>query len=487
MQKECRQVLLMIILLLGALLCPAQAAEIPRDLPEKLFLSAMDEYRRGHYAVCRAYLQKLAASPLGSEFSAEALLLAVKSLQAEGYYALAQEKLHTWLLLYPQHSQAPQALEILKSLAEKKPEEDKLASRQPPVIRAVQITVLNETDWEEVRKNFRSLRRQGVNTVILRVFHNSGDRKHAPAAQTSAQSGVYFQNDNAPVVADLLGPAAKIAREEGISLWAWMNTRRADWWPQQELREWVYSPKLPQMAYSQGLSPFHPESLSRMRALYRDLARYDIDGILLQDDLNFRQWEGFSPQARKVFRQDKGYELAFNQLVAENPNPLSVEKNSLFWQWSRWRQDKLLQYVEELMTEAREVRPDLFFALNLPYEALTNPGGSLSWFCVDLSSARQYPIDYFAFMTYHRQMEKELKLPRREVVKLLQKTGREMVRALPRVQQALFKVQVLDWETEEVLPAGEVKEVLSALLSQEDVSWVITPYRREVSLGAIMP
>lgn len=486
MQKKCRRIFIIASLILGSFLTLAQASEIKENLPEELFLAAVEEYYLAHYPACRALLQKLAASPGAFEFSAESLLLAAKSLQAEGYYALAQEKLHTFLLLYPQHPRIAQVQEILKALEDKKSQEDKQSSFRRPAIRAVQISLLRETSWEEVRQNFRSLRRQGINTVILRVFHNHGDRQHALAPPSSVTTGVYFESKSAPVVADLLGPAARIAHQEGLNLWAWMNTRRADWWPDLELREWVYSIKSQQMTYSRGLSPFHPETLSGMRTLYQELACYDIDGILLQDDLNFRQWEGFSPQARKVFRQDQGYALSFYRLIQETPVTKS-RSDSLFWQWSRWRQEKLMQYLEELIAEAKEVRPSLLFALNLPYEVLTNPTDALSWFSLDFFRARQYPIDYFALMVYHRQMEKELNLSPQEVVKLLQKASQEMVLALPQPQQALFKVQVLDWDTEEALPAREVKEVLAALLQQPGVSWALTPYRRDVPLGGIIP
>lgn len=486
MQKKCRLIFLGALLVLASRLTPAPAATIAESGPEELFLSAVDEYHQGHYAATRAILQALAAAYPATDLSAEALLLAAKSLRAEGYYTLSYDKFRTFLLLYPRHPQSSQVVKILKALEAKGPGEDKLALRQKPAIRAVQISILRENSWEEVRQSFRSLYRQGINTVILRVFHNAGDRPHTLAPSSSLPSGVYFESQAAPVMADILGPAAAIAHQEGLALWAWMNTRRADWWPQMELREWSYSPITRSMAYSPGLSPFHPETLGRMRSLYRELARYDIDGILLQDDLNFRQWEGFSPAARKVFRQEGDRELDFYQLIKETPGT-QPKANSLFWLWTRWREKKLMEYLEELITEAKEVRPALAIALNIPYETLTHPGAALSWFCLDFYQARQYPIDYFALMAYHRQIQAELKISLPQVLKLLQRARQEMAGALPQSRQALFKLQVIDWTTEEVLPPEEVRAVLETLASGGEVSWALTPYRREVPLGEIMP
>lgn len=486
MQKKCRLIFLGTGLALWVWFSFAQASEISGASAEEFFLSAVDAYHAGDYAACRALLQTLEAAYPANELSAEVLFLSAKALQAEGYYSLAMVKLRTFLWLYPLHPQTSQVQKALEALKAKESRPGPVASPGQPIIRAAQISILRETSWEEVRQSFRALHRQGINTVILRVFHNAGDRKHALALTNSVNTGVYFDSKGTPVIADLLGPAAKIAHEEGLALWAWMNTRRADWWPDPALREWTYSLKTQTMAYSSGLSPFHGEALSRMRVLYRELACYPIDGILLQDDLNFRQWEGFSPEARKVFRQDGGQELSFYQLIKESPGT-RPRSDSLFWRWSRWRQEKLLLYVEELITEAKEVRPALIFALNLPYETLTDPGGALSWFSLDFYTARNYPIDYFALMAYHRQMEKELKIPPKEVSRVLQKAGQEMVRALAHPQQALFKVQVLDWDTEEILPAEEVRAILETLVQSQEVSWALTPYRREVPLEAIVP
>lgn len=485
MQKWCRLILIIGCWWLVGGWAFAQAQEIPQVSAEEFFLSAVEEYYQGRYSASRARLQALEAYYPASELAPEALFLTAKTLQAEGFYTWAQEKLHTFLALYPRHPQIPEVLKTLRTLEEREPPIDRPGFSQPPAVRAAQISILWENSWEEVRQTFRALRRQGINTVILRVFHNKGDRPHALAVTNSVSSGVYFDSKTAPVVEDILGPAVKIAHQEGLLLWAWMNTRRADWWPDWELREWSYSPKSQHMSYSRDLSPFAPETLSRMRALYRELAVYDIDGILLQDDLNFRQWEGFSPAALKIFYQDQGHPLAFYSLIQEKPGNHPAA-GSLFWEWCRWRRQKLLQYMEELINEAKGVRPSLTFALNLPYETLTHPAGALSWFSLDFYEARHYPIDYFALMFYHRQMAKELKTSPEAIKKILRQAGKDMIAALPSPRQALFKVQVLDWDTEEVLPAQEVKEVLEALVQRSGASWAVTPYRREVEVEGII-
>ncbi len=74
----------------------------------------------------------------------------------------------------------------------------------------------------------KELKNAGVDTVILRVFQNRGDRTY-PFAVGKREEGVYFKTEFAPVVDDLLGKLTEIVHRNGLEIFAWMTTRYANY------------------------------------------------------------------------------------------------------------------------------------------------------------------------------------------------------------------------------------------------------------------
>jgi len=95
-------------------------------------------------------------------------------------------------------------------------------------LRVAQVLLFEGKTIEDIEANLVRLRDAGVNTVFIRVFHNYGDRplfKGGP----SARSGVYFQTDAAPVLEDYLSAIIPVCRRLGLSIFAWMTSRRCEW------------------------------------------------------------------------------------------------------------------------------------------------------------------------------------------------------------------------------------------------------------------
>ncbi len=93
---------------------------------------------------------------------------------------------------------------------------------------AAQIFFVEGSSAVEIEEYLKEMKRDGINTILLRVFQNRGDRPH-PIAGNKRLPGVYFQTDRAPVIYDLLGLVAEIAHRHKIKVLAWMSTRHCDW------------------------------------------------------------------------------------------------------------------------------------------------------------------------------------------------------------------------------------------------------------------
>lgn len=353
----------------------------------------------------------------------------------------------------------------------------------PGMILAVQVTLFYCQNLEQVEERISRLAQAGVNTLIVRVFQNERDRPYGFATPRHL-SGVYFQTRYAPVVDDVLGPVARIAHRHGLSVFAWMTTRHANYGfeDREALRGLLYHFEKRNMAPARGFNLFRQEVVTRLEGLYADLARYPIDGILFQDDLILRHNEGFSPEARHLFFQDHGYlpdpSLFYDQISREDDGRIVVSGyRDRFWVWARWKNRKLLNLAKQLMEAARRVKPDLRFAINLYYESVLDPEKGMAWYSQSLEEARSFPFDYFSIMAYHRQMQEELDLTMEETLDLMPRLTERAAQMAGDPARILMKIQVVDWKDSMLLPQEETEKVLRSVGEKPGIHIAIVPYQ----------
>ena len=364
---------------------------------------------------------------------------------------------------------------------------------KPERITAVQVLLFDCSTMKDVESRIAVLKRAGFDTLIFRVFHNEGDRFYE-FSERNSDRGVYFKTDHAPVVDDILGEIAAISHRKGMKIFAWMTTRYADYGVE-DRPGWQaagYDLKRGVITRAKGLNLFNGEVRDHLKALYRDLARYDIDGILFQDDLVFRHTEGFSPEARRGFTDFYGRppepRMLYREVhVGKDGNVRVSTYGDRFWEWSRWKNRILLDVAGEIMKEVRRVRPDMLFALNLMYEAVLSPKNALAWLSQDLEEALDMEFDYFAVMAYHRQIGRELGMGGETLERTMKRLVERSLQVIGDPDRALIKVQIMDWKSEEVLPAGEVGRILGIVKGNGAGSIALVPYKSGFDFNSISP
>ncbi|MDP2689800.1 MAG: poly-beta-1,6-N-acetyl-D-glucosamine N-deacetylase PgaB, partial [Deltaproteobacteria bacterium] len=285
-------------------------------------------------------------------------------------------------------------------------------SPEVPMLRAVQVMLFEGRSYEELDGELKRLKDAGIDTVIVRAFHNPGDRYY-PFVKSKAERGVYFSTSNAPVVEDILGPVARLSHNNGLKIFAWMTTRYADYGVEgdEDLACKGYDLQRREVVRCRGLDIFNEKAVKRLEAIYSDLAGYDIDGILFQDDLVLRHTEGFGPYVSELFSEETGISLDPEALYLRGERAdggLRVHYTELFWEWASWKNRRLLTVANRLREAVAKKRPEVKFALNLMYESVTNPPYALAWLSQNLEAASASGFDYYSIMAYHRQMEEEL-------------------------------------------------------------------------------
>lgn len=342
---------------------------------------------------------------------------------------------------------------------------------------AAQIFFVEGYSPVEIEQYIRGIKSDGINTILLRVFQNRGDRPH-PIADNKRYPGVYFQTDRAPVIADLLKPVVEIAHRYEIKVFAWMSTRHCDWQLDRKSswRDMRFNPRNRSLEYGEFLDLFNYEVVDYLITLYRDLARYPIDGILLQDDLIFRNTEGYSPSAQRLYFQKFGKKLQPEAMYFLNGNSLSYSSD--FWKWVTWKSQYLLSFADALRKACREVNPALRFSLNIYYDTLYSPRNALAWLSQDLSSLLSSDFDYLFIMSYHRQMKWELSLSLSQTYSLLTDMMERLSETSSQGRKVVMKLQMRDWTTGEAVPFAELNDVLQIFIRNSKVGIALVPYIR---------
>jgi biofilm PGA synthesis lipoprotein PgaB len=354
-----------------------------------------------------------------------------------------------------------------------------------------QVFDLDFATLEEVEREVKVLKEVGVDTLILRVFQNKGGRPFKFVTPRH-EEGVYFETRHALVVDDVLGKMAEIVHRNGLDLFAWITTRYANYGLEEpsEYRCKSYNFETKKIEVARGFNLFHPVVLKRLEGLFRDLGRYPIEGILLQDDLILKHNEDFSAEANQAFLKEFGYSPHPNFLYVE---PFKSDSGKYyvksytqqFWTWANWKNRWLMNVAQRLMRAARESNPNLKFGINLYCETVLNSSNAVAWFSQTFSEALGKNFDYYALMTYHRQTMRELNMEERKAIGLMAEVARNAVTWLRDPSQVLMKIQIFDWKSLEVVPQKEVEDVVTGILNHGEVSLAFVPYMNQFALQAL--
>jgi biofilm PGA synthesis lipoprotein PgaB len=503
---------LILILFISLYAFPGAGQEKIED-PGELYDSSMGLYHQGRCEEAIARFSKIIQSfPASKLVSYSQYMIGLCYLKIERYEE-ALKQFELYLKTYPEGDRAKEAemrIQISKEKlkettpppttssekAEPKTEEVKSTPEVKEVKKVkrricAQVFYFDVQNIEEVEKRVKELKRIGVDTLILRVFQNKGDRMYK-FVTPRYEEGVYFKTEYGPVVEDILGPLIEIAHRYGLEVFAWMTTRYANYGLEEhpEYRCKSYNFEARKVEETRGFNLFHPDVLKRLEGLFRDLGRYPIEGILFQDDLILKHNEDFSTDANKVFLKDFGYaphpdRFYIDPYKSESGKYYVKAYTEDFWSWANWKNRWLMNVAQQLMTAARESNPNLQFAINLYYEAVLNHTNGVAWFSQTLSEALEKDFDYYVVMAYHRQAMKEKKIGVGKAIDLMAEVAQKAVKLVGDPSKVLMKFQIYDWKSYEVVPQKEVGEILAGILNQGEVSLAFYPYLDQFPLNLL--
>lgn len=317
------------------------------------------------------------------------------------------------------------------------------AERLADRISAAQVFVLSDVYKDDLGAFFSEAKAKGIDTVFFRVFHNAGDRPHM-GADLACQTGVYFKTSGACVVRDMLGDVVREAHMRGIKVFAWMATRSLSFLKTPENMSMSFAPEggiIP----GYGANIFKPEVRLQLIRLFKDLAKYDIDGILFQDDFIIKYSEGADKQSADLFFAETGFKadpaFFFEGVRASGDKTVFSGLTDGFYIWARWKNDHLMKFFKELRHAVLEENPDILFAANVYYETPVAPRQALAWYSQRLEALEKAGADYYAVMGYAEQISAEQKLDAEDTADLIAKISEEAVAYVKDPKRVIMKLQ----------------------------------------------
>ncbi|NCJ05465.1 family 10 glycosylhydrolase [Synechococcales cyanobacterium C] len=220
-------------------------------------------------------------------------------------------------------------------------------------------------DWQQTRLSFALKRLADLrfNTLYPTVWNGGYTLYPSPVAKAT----LGFDQEPNPRLAgrDVLSEIVTQSHDLGLSVLPWFEfglmapaqselaAQHPDWITQRQDGTQIVKEGQDDRVW---LNPFHPEVQTFLVDLIVDVAaRYDIDGIQLDDHFGLPVALGYDPWTVNLYQQ-------MHQGKSPPPNPHDPD-------WMRWRADQLTALMKRLFWAVKAVNPNCLISLSPnPYD-----------------------------------------------------------------------------------------------------------------------
>lgn len=356
----------------------------------------------------------------------------------------------------------------------------KLVNKDNYPVNGVQIFVLDSKYKGNSELLMQELKSKNVDTVFLRVFHNTGSRFHFQE-DSRCSSGVYFKTDEACVISDLLGDMVKAGKKYNIKVYAWMATRTLSFLRNKDSMELAFS-KNGGIEEGYGINFLHHETRVKIIQLFKDISSSGVDGILFQDDFILKYREGASKRSLYNYYLFSGVNLDFKKLFSckEGLSETKVPDGcaGYFIPWIKWKNSVLTDFFQELRQASKEINPKIRFAANVYYETPGDDMKGMAWYSQSIANLKKAGFDYFAVMCYHDQISEEMGLDLQGTLKYISNMISILKEEIQDDRRIIMKLQRESFRKGVIITDREFKKVCSLIKRSGNISRVLVPVDR---------
>lgn len=294
-------------------------------------------------------------------------------------------------------------------------------------------------DYSKLEKFFAALKDGGANTVII-----------GPAAGSVPEG-------------DVLTNIVYLAHASGLKIFFVLPAR--GWTAAlREHPEWEdmrYDLNSGTLQTTGKLDLFQPDAVDYLVKLYRAVASYSIDGILLGEDFYYRDTEGMSTAAMEEYKKRYGVALITGRALArvgsETDGPAVLEYGDGFREWTELKKERLAGALQSIMTAALKVNGDIKFGIPLKGPELEHPDEALSKFAFDVNALRAFNVDFYWMPISHRDIRESKRLNYKKSMEELARIAQAATAMVQEPCKALIVIQTTA-VSGKILPFSEIEE-----------------------------
>lgn len=315
------------------------------------------------------------------------------------------------------------------------------------------------TDYVKIEKLFGQFRDSGANSIIIKPLMNS--------------SGID---------GDALTNAVFLSHHAGLKLFIIVPSRRndavfrehPDW---EDLRYDLSSGTIQSTdKLDLSLQPVQ-EYLVKV---FKEVASYSVDGILLGEDFIYEDTEGMSPALLDSYQRKFGSSLipgnAFLKVNEDTGAPVVEEYGESFWNWAEMKNTLLTGLMHDIAKGCRSVNKAVQIGMTVPLEGFISTKESMVRYSYDLNAFRKTGVDYYWIPIRHREFRMRQNLSYKKSMEILAKIVRSTMSMVKEPAKVILAVQT-STTSGRILPFSEIEEATSLIkqAGNTGMAFMVTP------------
>ena len=230
------------------------------------------------------------------------------------------------------------------------------------------------------------------------------------------------------------------------------------------------------------LDLFQPDAVDYLVKLYRNVASYSLDGILLGGDFYYRDTEGMSTAAMEEYKKRYGVALITGRALARvgsvTDGSAVLEYGEGFREWTELKKERLAGALQSIMTAAVKVNGTIKFGVPLQGPELESPDAALSKYAFDVNALSAFNADFFWIPILHRDIRESRRLKYKEGMEELARIAQAATTMVKDPCKSLIIIQT-SAVSGKILPFSEIEEATALVKKSGDpcIAYMISPNR----------
>ncbi|MBL0691429.1 MAG: family 10 glycosylhydrolase [SAR324 cluster bacterium] len=263
----------------------------------------------------------------------------------------------------------------------------------------IEISELNFDSWIDFREHLGQLKQYNLKRVIFTPFQNP-PHNLVPFTHSNSGGGTLFASQHINSVNNTFKTFVSIVKDVGLSLYIKLPMRDHSWlnFSYSELMDQTWDPIRKKTNYNLKLNLLHDNSLEYLLSLVGEIAKYDIDGIIIDDDYVFSINEGLSDINL----------IAYNAKSEHNFSPLDISEKLIngnfavnqkvshnLVYFSRWKVSKIHLLLLKMVQRIKADYPLLDVGIEIFPELVNSVSISLYKHAISYKQIIGLPVDFF--------------------------------------------------------------------------------------------